>query len=139
MTELNKAIEKIKKHDLSTIGRSLIGSAFIVFGLGHLLGAQMLAYYVPFLIPFKVLWVVLSGIIFIVAGSLLIFQKYVYETAIYLSWFLVALSVLVYLIPLNIQGIFFNAALIGGLLILADKHDKNERGVFNFIKSIFKK
>ncbi len=140
MGNIQKTIKKAKEQDfssLSVVGRNLIGLSFVVFGIGHIIGAQMLTYYIPFFIPLKIIWVVLSGVIFMFGGVLLILQKHVHEAAIYLSWFLVALSVFVYLVPFNLVGIFSNVALIGALLLIADKYDKNDKGIVRLVKSIF--
>lgn len=140
MGSIQKTIKKAKDQDfssLSVIGRNLIGLSFVIFGVGHIVGAQMLTYYIPFFVPFKMIWVVLSGGVFMFGGTLLILQKHVYEAAIYLSWFLVALTVFVYFIPFSIVGIFSNVALIGALLLVADNHDKNDKGIIRLLKSIF--
>ncbi len=141
MGNVQKTIKKVKEQDFSSlaiVGRNLVGLSFVVFGLSHIIGAQMLIYYVPFFIPFKVIWIVLSGVIFIFGGALLILQKHVYETAVYLSWFLGALSVFAYLIPFSLVGIFSNVALIGALLLIADRYDKNDKGIVHLVKSVFR-
>jgi uncharacterized membrane protein len=56
----------------STIGRWMLGVPPIFFGLGHLLNHSAYVRFVPPWVPFKSVWVVLTGIAFLLAGCAIV-------------------------------------------------------------------
>ena len=119
--EVTKAIKQ-DFASLHVLGRNLIGISFIAFGLSHFVYVSSLTYMVPYMLPFPALWVILSGLAYIAAGVLLVTERYVYKTCMYLSGFLLLLTVLIYLKPFSLTSIFQNIGFIGGLLLIADRY-----------------
>ena len=119
--ELSKFIKQDFK-SFSVLGRNLIGLSFIMFGVTHFINVSSISYLVPSFIPFAALWVLLTGTLFITGGVCIVIQKYVYKATTYLSYLIALLAVIVYVPNLDLLNIFQNAALIGALLLIADKY-----------------
>ena len=137
MNNIQKTIKKAKEQDfssLSVVGRNLIGVSFIVFGINYIVEPQMVSYYV---VPFFIIFKIIIGLVFMFGGALLILQKHVYEAAIYMSWFIAFVYLFTYS-SFSITAIFYNISLIGALLLVADGHDKNDKGIVQLVKGIFK-
>lgn len=143
MSTIQKHINNALRQDfgkLDVMGRNLIGLSFIILGLIHLFSPTMLVMYVPALLfPFKVLAVMVSGLLFIAAGVCFVLERHVYEAAMYLALFLAFLAIVVLLPMSDVAGFFTNIALIGALLTLADKYDSTDRTIRNFFKRIMSK
>ena len=127
-------------HKLDVLGRNLIGVAFVMLGIVHIFSPSLLVGYIPlFFFLFKVLLVMLSGILFLAAGVCFILERYMYEAALYLAIFLAFISLTVSLPMFNVVGFFTNVAIIGALLMLADKYDHSDRTITNVIRCIIGK
>ena len=82
--------------NISLVGRVIYGVVFLVFGAFHLMQAQAMAGFVPSFFPGSgAMWVVLTGIVFVLAGLALLANKWVKEAGL-----LIALQLLVFILAI---------------------------------------
>jgi len=68
----NASSDSVWRERAATAARWMLGLPPITFGLMHLIGAHVMARFVPHWVPFALFWVVLTGIAFLLAGSAII-------------------------------------------------------------------
>jgi len=108
-----------------------------IFGINHFINAKELAVYVPSLIPGGIIWVYIIGVTLIASSISIFMGRYVRQTCLLLSVFLILVVFVVHipglLNPDIMQSSMFNllkdSGLAGGGLILAgilDLRDVNQ-------------
>ena len=108
-----------------------------IFGINHFINSKELAVYVPSLIPGGIIWVYIIGVTLIASSISIFMGRYVRQTCLLLSVFLILVVFVVHipglLNPDIMQSSMFNllkdSGLAGGGLILAgilDLRDVNQ-------------
>ena len=102
-------------------GKILYAVPFIVFGINHLIKAEMLKGIVPSYIPGGVIWVYITGIVFIGSALGILTGKYAKKS----SWALaiqLALMIVLVQLPMALKGNYGNflkdISLVGGALLV---------------------
>lgn len=114
-------------HSAHTVGRILFGLPLIVFGIMHFTKLEGMTGMVPGFAPGDSFWVVLTGIVLIVAGVGIVAQKFTREAAMLAALFL-ALTVLFVHLPnyqSNMPNLLKDLALLGGALMLLSRYPKH--------------
>ena len=112
---------------VGVIGRILYGVPFIVFGVLHFVNLGGLTSYVPHYVPLAPFWVIVTGIIMILAGLAIVAQKYVRPLTIALA-IMLGLFILFVHIPsfsTNLPNLLKDLALLGGALMLLSHYPAN--------------
>jgi len=92
--------------------RVLFALPFIVFGVLHFMNAEQMKGMVPAYIPGGVIWVYVTGIVFILAAVAFIINKYAKA-----GGYLLAFVLLVFILTIHLPGVMSgNQMAMGGLL-----------------------
>lgn len=118
-----------------TAGRIIFGVPFILFGIGHLMNASMMAGMVP--VPGGIIWIYVTGAAMILAGAAAI-------TKIQgqLAMLLLAVLLLVYIVTIHVpnlmkpetmmmgmMGLYKDLGLMGGALVIAGVFSSEKKKV----------
>ena len=116
------------KHSAHTIGRILFGLPLIVFGVMHFTRLEGMTGMVPAFAPGDSFWVIVTGVILIVAGLGIVTRKYTRESAKLIALFLVLTILFVHLpnYMSNLPNLLKDLALLGGSLMLLSRYPKRE-------------
>lgn len=116
------------KHSAHTVGRILFGLPLIVFGVMHFTNLENMTGMVPGFAPGDSFWVVITGIVLIVAGLGIVARKYTREASMLIALFLVLTILFVHLPNLesNMPNFLKDLALLGGSLMLLSRYPKHE-------------
>jgi uncharacterized membrane protein len=117
---------------LSFLGRVLFALPFFIFGLNHLISPGESAATLPAVLPLKVVWIILIGVIMIVAALAIIVKKH--ER---LSCLILGLMILVHILTvhfpdlvnpqtklLSMAGVLKDTGLLGAALFMAGTFKK---------------
>ncbi len=87
-------------NNLKTIGRILFAFPFAVFGLMHLMKANVMAGIVPSFVPGGVIWVYVTGLVLIGGTISIITQKQIYVAALVLAGLM-----LIFVLTIHLPGL----------------------------------
>lgn len=112
---------------MGVLGRILYGIPFIVFGILHFINLGALTGYVPGYVPFNSFWVVITGVIMILAGLAIVARKYVRPMTILLAIMLAVFVVFVHLPNFSaaLPNLLKDLALLGGALMILSHYPKH--------------
>lgn len=111
----------------TTIARIIFSIPFLIFGLNHLMKADMMAGMVPSFLPGGVLWVYLSGAMLVSAAVCFIIGKYLREAGFAIAAFLLITIITIHIPGMSnpqmqmiaFSGLMKDTGLIGGALLIA--------------------
>lgn len=119
---------------LHTLGRWVFAVPFLVFGALHLLNSGQMAGFVPSFFPGNpAMWVVITGIVFIVSALGVALHKFEKEAALLISFQLLVFVLTIWLPQIlagnqaAMSGLLKDTALLGAALAFAGlaAHEKN--------------
>lgn len=118
----------------TNLARIIYALLFGIFGINHFINAKEFANYVPSFIPGGIFWVYSIGVVLTTASVCIFINRYVRQTCMLLSMFLILVVFIVHipglLNPDIMQSSMFNlltdSGLAGGGLILAGVFDLRE-------------
>src|SRR3989344_769172 len=105
------------------IARMIYAAPFAVFGVLHFMNASALSGMVPSYIPGGIVWVYVTGLVFIGASLSILLEKYTSIGIQALAVQLVVFILLVHLpsLPGSLGNFLKDIALLGGALMLLEK------------------
>jgi uncharacterized membrane protein len=117
-------LDAVWRKRAAIIARWMLGLPPIAFGLGHLINLHAYAGFVPHWVPFKLFWIVLTGIAFVLAGCAIVTGIRDVLAARLLALMLLLFEAIVEIPPVFIKphsqgawgGAVYNLAAIGACL-----------------------
>ena len=115
----------------TNLARIIYALIFGIFGINHFINAKDLAGFVPSFIPGGSTWVYFIGVILIIASISMLINRYVKQTCLLLSVFLILIVFIIHIpglfnpdsMQFSMLNLFKDCGLAGGGLILAGVFD----------------
>ena len=101
------------------LGRVLFGLSFIILGLLSISQMSSLASYAPIYVPFASLFVLIVGIVFLIAGICIAANKHVKNAAYSIAGIFALFALFLHLPNNDMISVFQDTAFIGAALLLA--------------------